>query len=51
MTMRIEAGTFPNFNGAEQRRLIAVTGDELRVTNPTPPTGGGTAYIVRKRVR
>jgi hypothetical protein len=51
MTMKIEAGTFPNFDGAEQKRLIAVTGDELRVTNPTPPAGGGTAYIVWKRVR
>ncbi|MBS1133973.1 MAG: hypothetical protein H6R02_1114 [Burkholderiaceae bacterium] len=51
MTMRIDGGTFPNFDGAEQKRLIALNGDELRVTNPTPPAGGGTAYILWKRLR
>ncbi len=51
MTMTITSSTFPNFNGAVQKRVITVSGDELRVTNPTPPAGGGTAYVVWKRVR
>jgi hypothetical protein len=51
VTMKIDSSSFPNWNGAEQRRIITVTGDEMRVTNPTPPSGGGTAYVVWKRAR
>jgi hypothetical protein len=51
MTMTITSSTFPNVNGTVQKRLITVSGDALRVTNPTPPAGGGTAYVVWKRVR
>jgi len=36
--MKIEASSFPNWNGAEQKRTITVTGDEMRVINPTPPS-------------
>jgi len=46
---RIDAGTFPNWNGTQQKRQITIQGDELRVVNPTPPRGGGTAYLVWKR--
>jgi len=51
VTLKIDASSFPNWNGAEQKRVITVTGDEMRVTNPTPPSGGGTAYVVWKRVK
>jgi hypothetical protein len=51
MTMRIAAGSFPNWNGSEQKRIITISGDEMRVTNPTPPSGGGTAYLVWKRLK
>ncbi len=51
LTSRMEAGTFPNWNGTEQIRMITVVGDELRVINPTPPSGGGTAYLVWKRAK
>ena len=51
VTMKIEASSFPNWNGAEQKRTITVTGDEMRVINPTPPSGGGTAYVVWRRVK
>ena len=47
----IEASSFANWNGADQKRLITISGDELRVTNPTPPLGGGTAYLVFRRAR
>jgi hypothetical protein len=49
--MKIEASSFPNWDGAEQKRTITVTGDEMRVLNPTPPSGGGTAYVVWRRVK
>ena len=51
MTSRITAGSFPNWNGTEQKRIITINGDELRVINPTPPSGGGTAYLVWKRLK
>jgi hypothetical protein len=51
VTLKIDASSFANWNGAEQKRLVTVTGDEMRVTNPTPPSGGGTAYVVWKRAK
>jgi hypothetical protein len=47
----IEGGTFPNFDGQDQKRFCAVIGDELRVTNPTPTTGSGTNFLVWKRAK
>jgi hypothetical protein len=51
MEMKIEASSFPNWTGAQQKRMVAIKGDELRLINPTPPTGGGTAYVVWKRAK
>jgi hypothetical protein len=51
VTLKIEASSFPNWNGVEQKRSITVEGDEMRVINPTPPSGGGSAYIVWRRVK
>ena len=51
VTLKIDASSFPNWNGAEQKRTITVTGDEMRVINPTPPSGGGSAYIVWRRLK
>jgi hypothetical protein len=33
LIMRIEFSSFPNFNGAEQRRTIKLENDELTVIN------------------
>ena len=32
--LRIEGSTFPNWNGAEQRRAMTLNGDELRYVSP-----------------
>ena len=50
LIFRIEATTYPNAEGAEQKRSITLTGDELKWTNATP-TVGGTAEAVLRRVR
>ena len=34
LIFRIEASTFPNWTGAEQRRAFALRGDELTYTSP-----------------
>jgi hypothetical protein len=45
----IETSTFPNWNGAEQRRPFSLTANELKWT--TAASSGGTAEVVLKRVQ
>jgi hypothetical protein len=47
---KIETATFPNWNGTEQKRVFAITGDELTYTVPAA-SGGGTATTVWKRAK
>jgi hypothetical protein len=53
LTLKVEASTYPNSEGTEQKRtIISLTADELRYSNPAPTNaGGGTAVVVAKRVR
>ena len=50
LIFKIEASTYPNAVGDEQKRSFTLTGDELKYTNPTP-TAGGTAEAVLRRVK
>ena len=50
LAFKIEASTYPNAVGDEQKRSFTLTGDELKYTN-TAPTAGGTAEAVLKRVK
>jgi hypothetical protein len=50
ITFHIEASTFPNWNGVEQRRPFTLTGDELRWTTPAASVGG-SGEIVLKRAK
>ena len=45
-----EGGLFPNAEGSDQRRIIALSVDELKMVNPSPGSGGG-AEIVFKRAK
>jgi hypothetical protein len=50
LVLRIEAGTYPNEEGAEQRRAFALSGDQLTWKNPTVSTGAsGIATLRRAR--
>jgi hypothetical protein len=51
VNQHIEGSTFPNWDGQDQKRFMTVSGDELKVTNPTPSFGGGTNYVVWKRAK
>ena len=51
VTFQIEGSTFPNWEGARQKRVLKVTGDEMNYTNPTISTGSGVARLVWKRAR
>jgi hypothetical protein len=50
LNLRIEGNTFPNSDNQDQKRVMTIKGDELRLTNPTPTTGG-VAYVVWKRAK
>ena len=47
LVFRIESSTFPNWNGAEQRRPFALSGDELTYTSPGS-TGVATQVVVHR---
>lgn len=49
ITFHIEASTFPNWNGAEQKRPFTLTEDELKWT--TAASSGGSAEVVLKRAK
>jgi hypothetical protein len=47
LVLRIEGSTFPNWDGAEQRRAFSLVGDELTYTS-TGSTGVATQVTVRR---
>ena len=49
--IHIEAATFPNWIGADQKRSFTISGDELKWTTPTTSLGSGTAVDVWKRAK
>ena len=49
ITFHIETSTFPNWNGAEQKRPFTITGDEFKWT--TAGSSGGLAEVVLKRAK
>jgi hypothetical protein len=50
LTFHIEAGSFPNWSGTEQKRPFTVSGDELKCKTAAA-SGGGSAELVWKRAR
>ena len=50
LIFNVEASSYPNAEGTQQKRTITLTGDELRYYNPSP-TMGGTAEVVLRRVK
>jgi hypothetical protein len=50
ITFRIQASTFANWNGVEQKRPFTLAGDQLRWTTPAA-SGGGSGEVVLKRAR
>lgn len=50
--LHIEASTYPNWNGTEQKRTnLTVSGDEIKYTSPTPSAGGAPDQLVWKRIK
>jgi hypothetical protein len=51
ITQRYDGSTYPNWDGDEQKRLITISGDELRIISPFTSVGGGKAYLVLSRMK
>ena len=51
LTFRIMGATFPNWEGAEQRRSFSLNGDVLKYVIPTSTTGTGQGEVIWKRLR
>jgi hypothetical protein len=48
----IEASSFPNFNGSNQKRIIKeISADRLVFVNTTPPNSGGRAELIYRRLK
>lgn len=50
IAIRIEASSFPNWNGADQKRIFAIAGDQLTLTARALQTGG-YVEVVWKRAK
>jgi lipocalin-like protein len=48
LILKIEASTYPNEEGAEQKRTFALNGDELSWRNPTVSTGASGVARLRR---
>ena len=51
LLIRPQAGTFPNWNDADQKRFCVMTADEMKWTNPTPAIAGEYVELLWRRVR
>ena len=50
VSLNIEGSSFPNWDGIEQKLVMMVTGDEMKVINPAAAIGG-KGYPVWKRIK
>jgi hypothetical protein len=49
LTLHVEASTFPNWVGADQKRSFTMTGNEMKWTNRTPAIGAEVVEVVWRR--
>jgi hypothetical protein len=49
IAIHIEGSSFPNWNGADQKRIVAITGDQLTLT--ARPPSGENVDVVWKRAK
>ena len=49
LTLHVEASTFPNWVGTDQKRSFTFVGDEMKWTNRTPAIGAEVVEVVWRR--
>jgi hypothetical protein len=50
MHIHYDGSTFPNWDGEDQVRLVAVSNHQLRITSPLSAVGGGSVHLVLRRL-
>ena len=50
-TISYDGSTFPNRKGIKETRPFVIEGDQLRITNPAPSTGGETSQLIYRRAK
>lgn len=40
--------TYPNWNGTDQERAITITGDQMSLVDPAPPSGGTSTVTLTR---
>jgi hypothetical protein len=48
LVVRLEGSIFPNLAGTTSKRSVSITGDELRISNPTAGSGGKAEQVWRR---
>jgi hypothetical protein len=51
LTFHIESSSFPNLNDTDQKRVLTLASDDLKIENPTPSRGSGSTVQVWQRVK
>ncbi len=51
ITFHIKTSTFPNWDGTDQKRALAVKGDELTYTVTAPSAGGPPNDVIWKKMK
>jgi len=49
--VHVGGSTYPNWVGTDQKRIFAITGDELKYTNSNRSAGAGVALVVWRRAK
>ena len=51
LTFHIESSSFPNLNDTDQKRVLTMASDDLKLENPTPSRGSGATVQIWQRVK
>lgn len=51
INLHYDGSTYPNWDGDDQTRLIAISGDELKIISPVSAVGGGIVHLVLRRAK
>jgi hypothetical protein len=48
LILNIAASTYPNAEGTQLKRIITITGDQMKVENPATTTGGAGVALMKR---
>jgi len=51
LKLHYDGSTYPNWDGENHTRTIALSGDNLELISPVTTTGGGTIHLFLRRVK